>query len=462
MADDELRCRAEEIGDSALELDADTERETYIERACQGDQVLRAMVLEYVQGGDSVSLEPVIAESPSVSFKDRQIGPWKLMRLLGEGGFGVVYLAERNDGQVRQLGAIKFLKGTVRNWSVELRFLDERQILANLNHPGIARLIDAGLSSEEQPYLVMEFIEKALPIDSYCRDHRLPVKDILLLFRRVCEAVSYAHRKLVVHRGLKPANILVTADGAPHLLDFGIARILDPTHRAGDEAPPSIGILLGTERYFSPEQARREPLDTATDIYSLGVILYELLVGADPYNFASRIKESVQQIVCIIDPELPSRAVVRRSSEEQVCSAPVSGDKTGGRASSRLGSFSTDLEQRRKELSGDLDAILLQALCKEREKRYASVADFSDDIHRHLEHLPVQARLNTFGYRMSSFVRRNRERVAAAAVAVVLLLAGLASTIYQRQQAVSERQIAIARELAAYANQSSRPIRNAA
>jgi len=291
MTDDELRCRAEEIGDSALELDADRERETYIERACQGDKILRAMVLEYVQCGDSVSLEPVITESPPVSFKDRQIGPWKLVRLLGEGGFGVGYLAERNDGQVRQLGAIKFLKGTVRNWSVELRFLDERQILANLNHPGIARLIDAGLSSEGQPYLVMEFIENALPIDGYCREHRLPVKDILLLFRKVCEAVAYAHRKLVVHRDLKPANILVTAEGAPHLLDFGIARILDPTHRAGNEAPPSIGILLGTERYFSPEQARREPLDTATDIYSLGVILYELLVGADPYDFASRKRE---------------------------------------------------------------------------------------------------------------------------------------------------------------------------
>ncbi len=195
-------------------------------------------------------IEPVIREQAEPSFVGRRIGAWTLVRCLGEGGFGVVYLAERSDGQVRQTGAIKFLKGTIRGRDLELRFLDERQILANLNHPYIVGLIDAGVTPEGQPYLVMEVVEDALPIDDYCAQHSL--KECLLLFRKVCEAVAYAHRKLVVHRDLKPGNILVTKDGTPRLLDFGVAKILDPIHRGTDEAAHSTNMLIGTERYWSP------------------------------------------------------------------------------------------------------------------------------------------------------------------------------------------------------------------
>lgn len=448
MVNDELRQRAEEIGDSALEFNAGVEREAYIGKACGQDETLKILVSEYVCGGEAIIVEPVIRESAPPSFENKRIGPWRLLRRLGEGGFGVVYLAERNDGHVRQLGAIKFLKGTVHPRDLELRFLDERQILANLNHAWIVRLIDAGVSREGQAYLVMEFVEDALPIDVYCSERGLSVKECLLLFCKVCEAVAYAHRKLIVHRDLKPSNILVTQDGSPRLLDFGVAKILDPTHRAGAQAASSTNVLVGTERYFSPEQARREPVDTATDTYSLGVILYQLLTGTDPYDLARHGKESIEQIICKVDPELPSRAIARRSRAPE-----DAGDEnivTTARSSSAL---TRHQEKLRRQLEGDLDNILLMALRKEPQRRYASVDQLSEDIGRHLEGLPVIARRDTYGYRASKFVQRHKAGVAAAALIVLSLIAGLTATIWQARraqaaQAMAERRFNDVRELA--------------
>ena len=434
MVNDELSRRAEQIGDHALEFNAAPERTAYIDKACGEDEALKALVFEYVRGAETIMVEPVIGEVPPFSFENKQIGPWKLLRPLGEGGFGLVYLAERNDGHVRQLGAIKFLKGTVHTRDLELRFLDERQILANLNHPWIVGLIDAGLTREGQAYLVMDFVEDGLPIDVYCREREISVKDCLLLFRKVCEAVSYAHRKLVVHRDLKPGNILVTKDGTPRLLDFGVAKILDPIHRSGAQAASSTNVSVGTLRYFSPEQARREPVDTSTDIYSLGLILYELLVGTDPYDLESHLSEGmgIEQIICNVDPELPSRGVTTAPSS----SAPT-----------------RNKERLRRQLKGDLDNILTMALRKEPQRRYASVNQFSEDIRRHLKGLPVTARRDTYGYRASKFVQRHKAGVAAAALIVLSLMAGVTTTAWQARraqaaQARAERRFDDVRKLA--------------
>jgi eukaryotic-like serine/threonine-protein kinase len=429
---DDLRQRAEQIGDKALDFNAPEERAAYIEQACGQDEELKKLVFEYIGGAEGLPIEPVIAEAAPSSYENKQIGSWKLLRPLGEGGFGLVYLAERNDGQVRQLGAVKFLKGTVHSRDMELRFLDERQILANLNHPWIVSLIDAGVSQEGQPYLVMDYVDDAVPIDVYCREHELSVKDRLLLFRNVCEAVAYAHRKLVVHRDLKPSNILVTKDGTPRLLDFGVAKILDPIHRGAAQAARSTYVLMGTERYFSPEQVRREPVDTSTDVYTLGVILYELLVGTDPYDLEHHRTESVEQVISSVDPELPSKAVEK-----------VSPSSSQPRPEARF----------RRQLKGDLDNILMMALRKEPQRRYASVNQLSDDIRRHLEGLPVSAHRDTFGYRASKFVQRHKTAVAAAALIMVSLIAGLTTTIWQAKraqaaQARAERRFNEVRKLA--------------
>jgi serine/threonine protein kinase len=453
MVDEELSRRAEQIGDNALEFNAPKERAAYIEKACGTDEALEALVFEYVRGAEGIIVQPVIGEAPPFSFENKQIGPWKLLRPLGEGGFGLVYLAERNDGQVRQVGAIKFLKGTVHTRDLELRFLDERQILANLSHPWIVGLIDAGLTREGQAYLVMDFVEDALPIDVYCREREIPVKDCLLLFRNVCQAVSYAHRKLVVHRDLKPGNILVTKDGTPRLLDFGVAKILDPVHRSGAQAASSTNVSVGTLRYFSPEQARRETVDTSTDIYSLGLILYELLVGTDPYDLEHRLKEdiSIEQIICNVDAELPSKGVARTSSFSQ--SDKQARDGTGITTAHLSSALTRQGEKLRRQLKGDLDNILTMALRKEPQRRYASVDQFSEDIRRHLNGLPVIARRDTYGYRASKFVERHKAGVAAVALIILSLMAGVTTTTWQARraqaaQARAERRFNDVRKLA--------------
>jgi WD40 repeat protein/serine/threonine protein kinase len=446
MTDEERRIQARRIGNEALDLDAGAERDAFVTQKCGGDQELMARVLTYIAGADDPMFDSAVLQPRQDPRAGQRIDRWILERKLGEGGLGVVYSALRSDGQVRQRGAIKFVRGTVLSHDLEQRFRDERQILANLNHPYIVGLLDGGVTAEGQPYLVMELVEDAKPLDIYCRQQQVSVKECLRLFQKVCQAVSYAHQKLVVHRDLKPGNILVSPDGTPHLLDFGVAKILDPIHRADGNPTNSSHVLMGTQRYFSPEQARMERLDTATDVYSLGVILYELLAGTDPYDFSSRVKEHVEQIICNVDPELPSRAVARSSLHPQA--ARAQGDDAPA-----AGAMDSEIARRQKELTGDLDAIVMQALRKERDERYGSVAEFSDDLQRHLDAIPVRARLNTLTYRLGRFVRRNRERVIAAAAALTILIGGLVATLVQNRQAIHQRQLAIAHELASYANQ---------
>jgi tetratricopeptide (TPR) repeat protein len=324
----------------------------------------------------------------------RRVGAYRLDRVLGEGGMGTVYLATRADETYQQQVAIKLMHaGFAPSRGMLLRFRAERQILANLNNPGIARLLDGGITSEGIPYLVMEYVD-GLPIDEYCRQHRLSVDARLKLFRTVCGAVEHAHQRLVVHRDIKPGNILVTADGQPKLLDFGIAKLLDPATEVPRLTRSSERLM--TPEYASPEQVRGDPITTAADVYALGVLLYELLVGKQPFEMHAKSPLEIAQIICEQDPEPPSRALWANPER------------------SVLYGF--------RKLDGDLDNIVLMAIRKEPARRYASVAALSADVEAYLTGYSVQARTDTWRYRAGKFVGRHRVAVSLAVLALLVLV----------------------------------------
>lgn len=346
---------------------------------------------------------------------DRRIGPYRLIRELGRGGMGAVYLAARADDQYEKHVAIKLVRGGPDSAEIVARFRRERQILASLDHPNIARMLDGGTTEDGFPYFVMEYIQ-GQPLDEYCDSRTLPVAERLRLFVSVCAAVQYAHRNLVVHRDLKPRNILVTSEGALKLLDFGIAKLLNA--ESSGEGQTVTGFVALTPEYASPEQVRGESITTATDVYSLGVILYRLLTDRLPYRLRSRQLLEVVRAVCDEEPERPSVAVART---ELVSSGEPS---TSSRAQERTP------EKLRKRLQGDLDTIVMTALRKDPLLRYASVEALGEDIRRHLEGLPVTAHKATFAYRAQKFLKRHWLGVAAtAAVFAVLVSAGIALAI---------------------------------
>jgi tetratricopeptide (TPR) repeat protein/tRNA A-37 threonylcarbamoyl transferase component Bud32 len=328
-------------------------------------------------------------ESRAPASEGLRCGPYRVMRLVGRGGMGEVFLAERADGQIRQRVAVKLLREGSPTQSLRDRFLQERQILASLQHPDIGRLLDAGETAEGRPYLAMEYID-GVPIDEYSRD--LDLKSKLRLFLKVCEPVAYAHRNLIVHRDIKPSNILITANGEPKLLDFGIAKILD----AATDRTRTLERLL-TPDYASPEQVRGKIQTTATDVYSLGAVLYKLLTGESAHAFPMRTPEAIDAAICSTDPTPPSRL------------DPA--------------------------LPADLDFIVLKALRKEPEERYSSVEALADDIRALLEWRPIRARSGTAWYRMRKFVRRYRTGVAAASLTIAALTLGLYVANRQRQVA---------------------------
>jgi serine/threonine-protein kinase len=362
---------------------------------CGGDEALRSEVESLLAAdagaGDFLErcpvLEDVALAPPSVV--GRRLGPWRVDSKLGEGGMAAVYLGVRDDGEFRQQVAIKiFLDGTDRADLVE-RFRAERQILASLDHPNIARLLDGGTTLDGLPYLVMEHID-GIPIDRFCGERNLGIDARIDLFRQVCAAVQYAHQNLVVHRDIKPSNILVTPDGRPHLLDFGIAKLLEGSALPG--LLTATGQHLMTPHYASPEQVQGSPVTTASDVYSLGVLLYVLLTGFLPYRVDTDRIGAVEQAVLEQEPERPSMA----------CTA---GDR-------RLA----------RRLAGDLDNIVLMALRKEPQRRYPTVADLAEDLRRHREGMPVRARPSTMGYRAGKLVRRHPMGVGLAAGTFVLVL----------------------------------------
>lgn len=337
---------------------------------------------------------------------ETRIGPYNLLKLIGRGGMGAVYLAERADHELDTKVAIKLVRADRESPEIHARFRAERQILASLIHPNIARLFDGGLTASGTPYLVMEYVE-GVPITEYCQARNLNIEARLKLFRRVCAAVEYAHRCLVVHRDIKPGNILVTADGEPKLLDFGIARLLAAGDQAVQPGLTRAGERVLTPEYAAPEQILNKPVTTATDVYSLGVLLYELLCGTRPFRLLSSPFE-LERDICEKDPELPS----------VVLKAALAADKKGSHSAKDA-----------KRLRGDIDCVAMMALRKDPAKRYATVERFSADIERHLEGFPVEARKGSPHYRYARFVRRHWLPLAfATACALVVPLLSIAMT----------------------------------
>lgn len=394
------------IMQQALELSA-TERNSFIDRACQGDDQLRSEISSLLSAdcrmGDFLN-HSILSRDGELPANGRRIGAYRIEREIGRGGMGAVYLAERADDQFRQQVALKLIKRGMDTDEVVRRFHYERQILASLNHPNIARLLDGGTTEDGLPYFVMEYIEGE-PLTDYCQRKEYGVESRLQLFLQICAAVQHAHTNLIVHRDLKPSNILVTSDGMVKLLDFGIAKLLN-TNEVG------LSTLHGqrpmTPEYASPEQIRGQNITTASDVYELGVTLYELLTSNRPYRFNKQNAEEIARIVCEQEPLSPSASV---QSNEKL----------------------------RRRLAGDLDNIVLKAISKEPERRYASVEQLAEDVRRHLEGQPVSARPDTIGYRAGKFISRHRAGVAAASMLLATLLAGIIATSWQARIARAQQ-----------------------
>ena len=346
-----------------------------------------------------------VIDIPPIAASGR-IGGWRILKPLGHGGMGMVYLAERADAGFSQRAAIKLAHGGYADGLLRQRFLDERRILATLEHPDIARLIDGGTTEDGAPYVVMEFVD-GVPIDTYCVDHQLGLRQRIELFRRVCAAVNYAHQRLVVHRDIKPANILVTAGGEPKLLDFGIAKLLD-----ANAAQTKTLLRMGTPESSSPEQIRGDTITTVTDVYQLGTLLYRLLTGQGPYG-QGRSETDLIRAVCEDTPRPPSAVAPQRH---------VPGTLVG------------------ESIPSDVDVIVMKALRKEPERRYGTVEQFSDDLQRYLEGRPVTAAADSARYRALKFVHRHRLGVAAAIALLVTLCGGIGATLWQARVARQERE----------------------
>ncbi|MGI9088910.1 MAG: protein kinase domain-containing protein [Chthoniobacterales bacterium] len=410
--------RIKEIFEAVADL-APAERIAFWEQQSAGDESLRREV-ESLLAADAQAdgfienpataiprhLLEKLAEEPFVA---RIFGAYRTIREIGRGGLGTVYLAARADDSYQKEVAIKLLRRGLDTEDILQRFRNERQILARLEHPHIARLIDGGTSEDGLPYFVMEYVEGA-PLNAYCNSKNLTTNERLQLFRTVCAAVTYAHQHLVIHRDLKPSNILVTGDGEVKLLDFGIAKLLGADEEAAFRTMTEQRVM--TPDYASPEQVRGEAITTASDVYSLGVVLYELLTGAKPYRLTSPSAKELESAITDQEPERPSGVVT---------DIPPSAFRNP------------------HSLRGDLDNIVLMALRKEPARRYASVGQFSEDIRRHLGSLPVIAHRDTIAYRSKKFISRNKVGVAAAALLLLAILAGLSVSLWQARVAARER-----------------------
>lgn len=412
MSEDRLR----DLFEQAAAL-APAERDRFVAHACGEDAAMAEELRELLAADLAASDEKfwkysaihheVIEDPAANSAIGEMVGSYRLTELIGKGGMGSVYRGERTDEAFEKCVAVKLLDAAFYSAELIAHFRAERQILAKLEHANIARLLDGGARADGSPYFIMEYVEGISPYD-YCRQRNFTVAQRLQLFRQICSAVHYAHQNMVIHRDLKPGNILVTADGTPKLLDFGIAKVLSPATASPCQALTQPGMLKMTPRYASPEQIRGETVTTASDVYSLGVILYELLTGHSPYGDAERPAHQIMAAVCDEEPPKPSAWSPK--------------------------------------LKGDLDKIVLRALRKPPAQRYASVDQFSQDIQRHLEGLPVLARGDAPLYLAAKFIRRYRVIVAAASLVLCLLVGGLIEVSLARAR--EERRFNELRQLA--------------
>jgi serine/threonine-protein kinase len=430
--------RLETLFFRALEV-PEGEQESFLLQECRGDEALAAEVLEMVRASDRPDdlrwlnrLERDSADSREEELPTRHVGPYRIISLLGRGGMGAVYLAERDDDQYRQRVAVKLVRSDLATSALSHRLRTERQILAGLKHPNISTLLDGGVTRDGRPYLVMQY-ESGLPITEYCDEHRLTIPERLELFAEVCEAVQYAHGNLVVHRDLKPSNILVAERGEPKLLDFGIAKILEGG--LDITGPPTENVRLLTPEHAAPEQIKGDAVTTATDVYGLGILLYELLAGERPFRAADTLPLEFHRRVCEDPPTRPSEEVSANPRK------PAGGDRPGAVARLR----NTTPPALVHALRGDLDQIVMMALRKEPTRRYGSAGQLAEDVRRYLGGHPVIAQPDRLGYRVRKFLARHYVATAATA-AIVLLLATTAvySTLQaQRTQAalaVAERE----------------------
>jgi len=407
-----------------------------LNRFCNGDIEVREAVEKMLSSHDedndfietpayAVAAE-LLLENQNPTIEGKRIGNYKILREIGHGGMGIVYLAVRDDDVYQKQVAIKLVRYGFDTEELLKRFRNERQILARLDHPNIAKLLDGGTTKDGLPYYVMDYVE-GLPLIDYCNKNNLTINERLKLFRKVCSAVSYAHQNLVIHRDLKPSNILVSEDGTPKLLDFGIAKVFQSEEQ--DEMTIT-NLQVMTPEYASPEQIRCEVVTTSSDVYSLGVILYQLLTGTRPYQFHSRLPQDIAKAICEQEPtRLRIADFGFRNDESRSLVKKL---------------FFNPQSAIRNPQSKDLDSIAMMALRKEPERRYITVNQFSEDIHRYLEGLPVSARADTLVYRTSKFINRNRIGVAVTIGILFLLFAGAVAII--RQSRIAQNQALIAAE----------------
>jgi non-specific serine/threonine protein kinase/serine/threonine-protein kinase len=413
--------RIEELLEAVLEREP-AERGPLLDRACEGDADLRREVESllvhlapsenFIEAPAFIMAAGFLADDAGEQLENRRLGAYKILREIGRGGMGAVFLAERSDGEFQQKVALKLVRRGFADPDLTRRFRRERQILASLNHPNIARLLDGGVSADGEPFLVMEYVEGER-IDAYCDGHSLSTVERLRLFLAVCRGVSYAHQHLVVHRDLKPSNILVTAEGVPKLLDFGIAKLLGAEH--GDEHTQTT-LRAFTPEYASPEQVLGASITTASDVYSLGVLLDELLHGTRP------------------------------SSNEQPAFGGW-GSEGGGLGKTVATNLPTNQDEAhaeqkaagRKSVGAELKNVVAMARHEDPVRRYASVAQFAEDIQRYLDGRPVRAQKDSFTYRAGKFIRRNKAGVAAVAIVVLTLAGGIIATVWQARRAEANR-----------------------
>ena len=422
--------KIQSLFEKALELNP-SERESFLKRESSDDKELFDEVMSLLAADErqhsifSGSAADYVAIDDA-NLDGKTFGNYRAINQIGSGGMGSVYLAERADGVFEQKVALKIVKPGMNSHEIITRFEEERQILARLQHPNIARLLDGGISELGLPYFTMEYVE-GKPITEYCDENNLTIEQRLELFKKVCEAVLYAHQNLVIHRDIKPSNILVREDGTVKLLDFGIAKVFEED--ADHKFVTRTGMRVMTPEYASPEQVRGEPVSTATDIYSLGLILYQLLTGCPPYEVNSTSALEMERIICLTEPQKPSAMITKIFS-----SALDSRQKTSPDFISQK--RKTTIPKLKKRVSGDLDNMCLMAIRKEPERRYSSIAQFITDIDNHLNELPVSARKSTAGYITRKFIQRHKVGVVVAAIAVMLIAL---VTIFYTIQLAEER-----------------------